>query len=387
MHVLIVPSWYRSEKIPLNGSFFYEQAASLSELVDKVGIIYPNFESIRSIDRKIIAAPRGFLNYNIGKVNEVHINRIGIPNRKIRFMQWKFALRNLLDEYIYNYGVPDVIHVQGAYFAGAASIHLAQQRNIPVIYSEHSSYVISRNLNRWDKEILRFVVSNSQISTAVSSHLAQTIESYSRKRINILPNFIDFSLFEIPNGVESKRHFSFVFVGFLNKNKRVNLIIEAFFRSFTEKDKVNLVIVGSGPEYNSLRAMVDRQKRHHQVSLVGEVGRDKIPQLLSQSDCLISASLNETFGVSIIEAHAAGLYVIATDSGGPRDIISSDNGTLIDRSGLDLSDTMSRVYENRHSISKHEIRLSSQTRYSSQVITRRLIKLYNDTIEGGRGDN
>lgn len=376
IHVLVVPSWYRSEKIPLNGSFFQEQALGLSRHVGRVGIIYPNFESVKAFRRESLSMPRGFINHKVGNVNEIHINSIGIPNRNLRLIQWKSAVKRLYSEYVKLYGKPDIIHAQGAYFAGASSIELARQHNIPLVYSEHSSYVLNHDLNQRDINLLRSIIDNSRVSTAVSSHLASVIKKYTNHQIKILPNFIDFELFEALEIEDSEKPFSFIFVGFLNANKRVSLIIDAFCQTFSELDKVELVIVGDGPEFNMLKAMVNEKGRHSQIKLMGEVERHKVPQILSQADCLISASRNETFGVSLVEAHASGLYVIATDSGGTKDIISSHNGVLIDKEGLRLPYSMLNIYENRQIINKSLIRHNSWQRYDSQVVINDLIGLY-----------
>ena len=52
MHILIIPSWYKSITEPVLGTFFEEQARALMSAGHKVGIIYPQFSSVSSMFNK-----------------------------------------------------------------------------------------------------------------------------------------------------------------------------------------------------------------------------------------------------------------------------------------------------------------------------------------------
>jgi glycosyltransferase involved in cell wall biosynthesis len=83
---------------------------------------------------------------------------------------------------------------------------------------------------------------------------------------------------------------------------------------------------GLSPEYAaSLPALVAR------LGLAGEV-EDAMP-FIEQMDVLVNASDPEPFGIVILEAMAAGVPVVAVDSGGPRDIIQHERTGILARSG------------------------------------------------------
>jgi len=66
------------------------------------------------------------------------------------------------------------------------------------------------------------------------------------------------------------------------------------------------------------------------------------------SDVTVLATRNETFGLVIIESMANGTPVIATDRGGPLEIIENGvDGLLYDGSSEDLSEKIRLLYENR----------------------------------------
>jgi glycosyltransferase involved in cell wall biosynthesis len=90
--------------------------------------------------------------------------------------------------------------------------------------------------------------------------------------------------------------------------------------SAKRKDAAFVLIGRHEPEYlnkvNNLIAELGLKEKFH---ILGS--RNDIPQLLMDIDLLVLASLQETFGLVVIEAMAAGKPVVATRSGGPDEIV------------------------------------------------------------------
>ena len=107
------------------------------------------------------------------------------------------------------------------------------------------------------------------------------------------------------------------------------MLIRAFSKAFKDQPKVNLTIVGDGPEYNNLNNLIKTLKMEKQISLYGSANREEVKMLLQKSDAFVFSSQYETFGVVLIEAMACGLPVVATKCGGPESIIDSDKVGLL----------------------------------------------------------
>ncbi len=90
------------------------------------------------------------------------------------------------------------------------------------------------------------------------------------------------------------------------------------------------ILVGDGELLREIYEKVDELGLGKDVIFTGY--RKDILNILKGSDIFVSHSQNEAFGISILEAMAAGLPVITTDSGGTRDIVNDTygNGYLID---------------------------------------------------------
>jgi glycosyltransferase involved in cell wall biosynthesis len=74
------------------------------------------------------------------------------------------------------------------------------------------------------------------------------------------------------------------------------------------------LIVGDGPDGERLAPLVGELGLGGTVQLCGE--RHDVPELLASSDCFVLSSLSECLPMSILEAMAAGLPVVASDVGG-----------------------------------------------------------------------
>jgi glycosyltransferase involved in cell wall biosynthesis len=98
--------------------------------------------------------------------------------------------------------------------------------------------------------------------------------------------------------------------------------------SLDSKTFAELVIVGDGPERRRVAAEVARRSLDGRVWLLGE--RDDVSGLLSDADVFLLASRSEGLPLSVIEAMAAGLPVVASDVGGLRELVhDGETGMLV----------------------------------------------------------
>ena len=111
-----------------------------------------------------------------------------------------------------------------------------------------------------------------------------------------------------------------LFVGELVRHKRPELAIEAA-RAAGRRIKV----VGSGPELGYLQARYGRE-----AEFLGRVDDDQLPGLYASAAALVVPGVEE-FGISAVEAQAAGRPVIAIDAGGVRETVrSGETGLLVE---------------------------------------------------------
>jgi glycosyltransferase involved in cell wall biosynthesis len=111
-----------------------------------------------------------------------------------------------------------------------------------------------------------------------------------------------------------------------------------------QKKKIIVALVGNGSEHLALKQLAIKLKVIDQIKFLGE--RSDIPQLLWASDIFVCPSRQESFGLAIAEAMAAGRCVIAAKVGGIPELLE-DCGILVPpESPYELSQAISSVIDN-----------------------------------------
>jgi glycosyltransferase involved in cell wall biosynthesis len=190
----------------------------------------------------------------------------------------------------------------------------------------------------------------------------------------------------INNGVEPPRllnkkdlspQINILCVSRLDENKGIKWLINVFHETFGNNNSVQLTIAGSGYLYEHLNSFII-DKGIDNIKLLGFV--EDIPFQLSQADIFILPSKFESFPFSILEAMSYGLPIIATDTGGVRDMVTHDkNGYLVDYlNDKELRESLLRLYENQ------KIRLSygncSAIVFNEQFLISKCVKKIENLI-------
>lgn len=175
---------------------------------------------------------------------------------------------------------------------------------------------------------------SSNVSTeAVNAFISQ--KAVPKSRMVAIPNGIDADAFlfdyaargeirqelEIAEGIEL-----LMAVGRLREEKDYPNLLRAFARVYGEGNEVCLAIVGDGPLRSSLEELADSLGVAGAVRFLGI--RHDIQQLLSACDVFVLSSAWEGFGLVVAEAMACERVVVATDSGGVREVVG-DTGYLV----------------------------------------------------------
>ena len=145
---------------------------------------------------------------------------------------------------------------------------------------------------------------------------AELIPDVHRAKTVVIPEGIPESLILPAAPKEEPYIFS---SGRLVEYKATDLLIRAFAR--VQDNGVRLVITGDGPKKMELAALIATLGLGERVRLLGRVSREQNHRLMSQSLFCVFPALREAFGHVNLEAMAAWKPVIATDWGGPKDLI------------------------------------------------------------------
>lgn len=225
----------------------------------------------------------------------------------------------------------DVINTHFCLPAGPVGQRLARAARIPNVLTVHGGDLFDPSkktsphrhelLRRWNRSLLRH-------ASAVVAQSTDTIRNVHWFYDSDLPvERIPLGIEPPPEAVGQRATYGvgadetlFVTVGRLVARKAVDRLIRIFAN--LDAPEARLLIIGTGPEEDPLRAQIASLGLAERVRLLGHVSTDEKFRLLRMADCFLSASQHEGFGLMFVEAMASGLPVIAYDQGGQVDFLS-----------------------------------------------------------------
>lgn len=154
-----------------------------------------------------------------------------------------------------------------------------------------------------------------------------TVKRLAGERIGIAHNGVELAKFAQPSGADGLRERLglpidaplVVTVAGLRRWKRHDLLIKAIADLSARGVDVHLVLAGDGPERTSLETQVDDLDIRDSVRFLGTI--DYVPALLQIATVVVLPSEHEAFPISLLEAMASGLPVVATEVGSVADVV------------------------------------------------------------------
>lgn len=380
MHILILPSGYPTKEEPLRSIFFKEQALALKDGGHKVGVIYSETRRITNINYKNFKRNHFQITFN----DEEGVNTVRLHGWNILMMRnflgvnlWVKQTLNLYEKYVRMYGKPDIIHVHCGLYGGLAAKVIKDKYSIPYVITEHSSTILNNSLNDYNKQILTESYNNANKLISVGEKLKSSMKNYTNNDIVVVPNIVNTDGFKVYKD-HKREKFRFVTVAYLKKNKRIDLIIEAFNKLKKNYSDIELYIGGDGPEKINIQQMINKYNLNEDVHLLGEVLREDLPAVMGNADCFVLPSMYETFGVVYIEALACGVPIIATKCGGPEDFFNENLGYMINVDKLnELYNAMENIANDNSKFNSNEVSEYIKNRFSRKVIVKELENVYN----------
>ncbi len=279
-----------------------------------------------------------------------------------------------------NRAVPDLIH--GHYAdAGYGGAQLARLLGVPFVFTGHSlgrvkkerllasgvsekkienSYRISRRI-----EAEEFALETcSLIITSTHQEVRQQYEKYENyipERMEVIPPGVNLESFRPPRDDDPQPEIAPCINRFLDdpsrpmivamarpdERKNLERLVTTFGESEDLRRRANLVLVmgcrddlremppGQRAVLTNILALIDVYDLYGQVAYPKHHRADDVPEIYRMiartRGVFINPAMTEPFGLTLLEAAASGVPIVATNDGGPSDIIANcRNGILVD---------------------------------------------------------
>ncbi len=383
LHILIIPSFYPRFREDFLGSFWREQAIGLSRNNIKVGVIYPELESLKSkFRKKPLPVYQSYTDEGVITYKFLWTNWF-VKMRKVQIYVYKKLGMILFKRYIKQNGIPDLIHCQSIFNAGFLGEYIYNKYKINYLINEVNSGFLYKNqgLEKHYKEVVRITnkaIDCYTVSSLYAKHLKSEIPNHLDWKVhhNIVSNiFINSTLQNSEN-----KNFIFLSIARLHKVKNLELIIKAF-KIFNKKIKNSeLRMIGLGYQYESLKKLVKNLKIENSVKFLGRVDRNKLADQISESNVLVHSCIYETFGVVFVEALAMGRPIVATESPGSTDIVKNEVGVLCKNNKESMSNSMLSIYNRYDQYNPVEIRNYCRKNFSEDFLSKKMINNYKSIL-------
>lgn len=221
---------------------------------------------------------------------------------------------------------PDIVHTHlSAFIYTLPWIFLNRKKILHTIHNR-PIYEFSPKLRSNIKILYQM---NKAIPIAISDTIAKEVKDlYKIKedQIEVIYNPVDISIYN-KNSIKKKKNddVTFINVARFTSVKNQSLIIDAFSKVQEQINNIKLILVGDGELRNAVEKKAAQNGLSDVVEFTGNI--QNVAEKLRSSDVFVLPSRYEGLPLTILEAMATGLPIIATNVGGVPDIVK-DNGVL-----------------------------------------------------------
>lgn len=294
----------------------------------------------------------------------------------------------------------NVLHAHSPLTVGFLAYLTALFRSLPLIYTYHTSIAdythhvkvvgetrVIRYAARWFSTASTNL--GDQIVVPSSKFKRLLLSQNVRRPIQVIPNGIDLTCFHKTK--PSKRFHArlglnpesplLVSVGRLDPEKNLDFLVEAFARIVRNFPNAHLVIAGDGSSRAHLEAKAAIAGVGHRIHFLGWLNRDEIPDLLHEGVLFLSVSTTEVHPLSMIEAIASGLPIVAIkDEAFEGLIVDGVNGDIVPESVEAFANAVCALLSDRIRLEyygKKSVDISR--RYSIERQVNALVDLYTQS--------
>jgi glycosyltransferase involved in cell wall biosynthesis len=378
--VLVLPSWYPTDRYPVGGVFIQQQARALAARPDiDLTVLFVDRTSVldwlRGPKRLIMRCEEG-----------MRVYRLAMPRVRVVWPFLYVAWAALAYASLRRSVRPDIVHAHVALPAGLAGALVKRLWHTPVVLTEHTGPFSTLMRNRPAALATRLAIQSANRVVAVSAVLRRQIMMYRelRRSIDVVPNLVNVEQFALKaEARRSEGPARLLFVGeMLTDIKGVDYLLEAVAVLRKRGVELTLDLVGDGrrrPEYEALarRLGVAVVCRFH-----GALPHEQVVAMMPSYDVLVLSSLAETFGVVVLEALAAGLPVVATKCGGPEAVLTPALGVLVEKADAHaLAEGIIDVLSRPGDFPPERLRAVVEGCFGEARVTGQLVSLYRQVME------
>ncbi len=340
MKLLILSHMYPNAMNLANGIFVHEQTQELVRQGCEVKVISPvpwSPAPIRWLKDKWGAYAKIPLQTTRDGIEVYHPRYVSFPRAYFfEYSGWLYYLgiRKIIEK-IHQEFPFDIIHAHVALPDGYGALLANRAYKKPLLVTIHGldmATTIHRN-DRCKQRILETLEAASKVICVSSKLRKQCLGVYNDEiKFEVVSNGISPDELKTSGRLREKYGSKRVLltVGWLYKLKGHDHVVRVLPEIIERAPELVYLIVGSGPEEDHLRQLVDQLGLNDYVEFCGQKDHETVMEYMSICDLFVMPSWDEAFGVVYLEAMAHGKPVIACQGQGIEDVIvDGETGLLV----------------------------------------------------------
>ena len=304
----------------------------------------------------------------------------------------------------------DIIHSHTEFGIGLFARIMAKQLDIPLVHTYHTMYedyvhyitkgFFDKSSKKLVEHLTKFYCDKTATELIVPTKKTYDLfkEKYKYDRnVHIIPTGIEIERFYKENINMNKvnslkqrlnindKDFIILFVGRIASEKSIDFLIKNHVSLVKKNKNCKLIIVGSGPDLDSLKELSKKLKMDNNIIFTGKVPWNEVSLYYSLANVFTTASHTETQGLTVIEAMAASIPVVALDDEAFNTTIIDDLNGYLFKDKKSYCSYMEKLMSNKDLCVKmgNQARINSNP-YSSKYYAERVLDVYYDALGGRR---
>ena len=241
---------------------------------------------------------------------------------------------------------PDIIHAHSPVLNALPALQVGRKFDIPVVYEirafwedaavDHGTSREGSLRYRITRALETFAIKRADAVTTICEGLKNDIlaRGVSANKVTVIPNAVNIANFSVgatPDtqlaqefGLEDK--YVLGFIGSYYAYEGLNILLDALPRMLAQNPNVRVLLVGGGPQEDTLKAQATQLNITDKVIFIGRVPHDQVQRYYNLIDVLVYPRLKMRLTDLVtplkpLEAMAQGRLLAASDVGGHRELI------------------------------------------------------------------
>ncbi|HNU54603.1 MAG TPA: glycosyltransferase [Candidatus Syntrophosphaera sp.] len=387
MKVLFIPSWLPYRDDPLAGKFFLDQALAIADAeVAEIFLLNWGQNEFQLAVRRPLSSLKKLARL-IPKRRGLSQIAPRLTEIRVPHLSWtSFVVKGNIDSLIPKIKLPekpDLIHAQVTFPAGYVAMRLAEKHGLPYIITEHSGpFPFPEFLKRGAiSPLITEPLKAAERIVAVSSHLKQEIRTKTGLEALVIPNPVNTDFFIPSANPRPEGPLRLFTLSTISTSKGSADLLQALKLLSLKTKDWHLFWGGAGPLLNWARQKAEDEGLRDHIIWLGRLSPTQSLEQYQLCDFYVMPSRFESFSLVIAEALACGKPVVATNCGGPRDLVNDLCGILVPKQNpAALAEALLKMGANFSSYSPQAIREHCVQNFGHKAVTARIGELYQSVF-------